>query len=482
MPLEPHRDRKGVNVVMRTGLEYKMNVHNNCVCNEFRALTERHLIDKGARPEEGVLVEALEMMRPWLKDKLVPLGYMEVVNGYRGAKKRRYYSAYLWLRDKGYTKKHDRIRMFVKKERFSDADVKVKPPRAIQYRTPEFTLRAMRYVRKFEDHYYKELVMGVASGTRVVAKGLNWEERAQLVVEKASYFRTPKFVLIDYSAFDSTQTESHLRAVHKMYSWVFGKGVKRLFKAQLFNKCRTQHGIKYEVRGTGMSGDPDTALKNTLLNVMCLQWLVKQAGVVKYDMLVDGDDSILILEESIDVTAVERFGFIPKVEVVDNIHKVEFCQSRIIFRPKPLFVRNPRKVLAACCICLRDFKGRWRDWLASVGQCERAVNAGVPVLSILGRVLDELSEKKIQDRDLERRMAGMEVKDQPITDVARCTFAEAWGIPPGIQQVLEQHLTSDCIWVASNYENLQNVESLSRQRTWYECGDESGGSCWWCGS
>lgn len=150
-----------MHVVMRTGLEYKVNTHNNCVCNEYRALVERHLIDKGARVDDGVLDQAYSLLSKYLVDKLNPITYREVISKYRGVKKQRYYNAWLWLRDKGYGKKHDRIRMFVKRERFSDADLKVKPPRAIQFRTPEFTLRAMRYVRPFEEHYYKELTCGV---------------------------------------------------------------------------------------------------------------------------------------------------------------------------------------------------------------------------------------------------------------------------------------------------------------------------------
>lgn len=459
---------------------YGVAVHNNCICNEARALCERHLVER-----RKVLVNEREWMnvaretKQYYRDKLTPLRYRTVIEGYSGNKKRRYIRALDNLRNGGLEPKHARVKMFVKNERFDSWAIERKPPRAIQYRTPEYNLCLMRYIKAFEEWYYPKLKYGVVSGTRIIAKGLNWKQRAELLVQKASHFVKPKYIMTDYTAFDSTIDVPHLKSTHSKYRKVFGAPL-RLLNAQINNVGKTRHGIKYRVRGTRMSGDADTACGNTIVNLDAIHGVLRKSGISKYDMLVDGDDSVIIVEDEseYDVGYYEQLGLVVKHEVVHHLADVEFCQSRIVWTAAgPLFVRHPCKVLSNGALCRRDYPGRYDSWLAAVGACEKACNPGVPVLSVFGSVLDGLSASKLYDDDLKRRMEYMKMEDcsVAITMEARASMTRAWGIPIDVQIGLEKVIAEECM----SYD-LKDDEQLQRTRTWYECRYEPSSRSWWC--
>lgn len=466
--------------VLTTGLEYPTNVPSNCLCNELYALTHRHLVEKVVDydPElwKAISAETLK----FFMDELEPLTLRQVVDGYSGAKKRRYERAKEYIYEHGLQSKHARIKMFIKNERFPKDQINIKPPRAIQYRTPEFTLCFMKYVRPMEEHYYPILTYGGVSGTRVVAKGLNAEQRAEIFMEKVRSFKRPKYVCIDHSAFDSTIRKDHIVATHRKYRRVFGKRCSWLMRMQLRNKGVTRGGIKYEVEGTRMSGDADTALGNTIINLDAIYGVLKHSGISKYDIMVDGDDGILVIEEEdeIDLSLFSKFGFVTKSKIVRDLHEIDFCQSRLVFRPRPIFVRDPRRAISNACLAKIKRKNQL-EWLASYGECEFAVNQGVPILMQFGKSLKDASSSKAFDRDVVRRMELQVETCSEITDHARLSFYRSFGVPPPLQEMLEEEI-SDSIRIYIR--DFKNDEQLQRTWTWSILSDEPSGSCWWyCG-
>lgn len=473
---------KGKYFVLRElGVEEQMSAYGSCVCNELDALRFRHLIDRGAQMDDSW--EKITRQTEKFYDPLEKITNMEVISRYTGNKRTRYLKAHYQLQHEGLTPRDVRVKMFVKTERFWTKDIGVKPPRAIQFRSPKFNLCLLRYITPFEEHHYASLKYGVVSDTRVVAKGLNWVQRAKLFIDKASHFTNPLFINLDYSAFDSTITLRHLKSTHRKYVKSFGREIRGLLRHQLYNKGSTRQ-LRYKVTGTRMSGDADTGCGNTIINLDALYGFFLYNGIKKYDMLVDGDDSIVIVEKGalLDFSYFTRIGLIAKVTTTEDMFQVEFCQSRLVLADEPVFVRNPKKVLSATRLCLRPYLHKISDWAASVGACELAVNPGVPVLQVLGWQLSQLSAKRVFDRDLEARMLGMKNnKVKPITDLARLTFEHAWGVTIEMQLLIERILTEPSVSIYRTDSLLTNRddEQIQRTRLLYECSPELGGSSWW---
>lgn len=444
-------------------------------------------MEKDVQMEEGLWRKYSRETEKWFKSELEEMSFKDIISRYSGSKRKLYEKARDELYQYGLQSKHADVRMFVKAERFEWCDMEVKPPRAIQYRGPHYNLCLAKYVIPFEEAYYPSLHYGGVTKTRVIMKGLNNRSRAKLFYEKAQAFVRPKFCMIDHSAFDSTITVEHLKSTHRKYATAFGRKCRRLFRAQLKTTGRTKNGIKYVVTGTRMSGDADTGLGNTIVNLDAIYGVLRESGITKYDIIVDGDDAVIIIEEEddIQVAAFRKMGFQTKFGTTTNIHHVDFCQCRLILQPEPLFVRKPIRVISNSTTALKRFP-RFEGWIAAYGECEKSVVPGVPVLQAYCAMLEAVSDKRYYDQDLIRRMP-VEGRTQ-ITDVARMTFWEAFGVAPPLQEMMEEEFTAKGkarlgLLQACYPANcaIKDDELLSRQRAWSQHGNEYGSSRWWCG-
>lgn len=405
-----------------------------------------------------------------------------MVNKYTGAKKRAYVRALENLRANGLEERHTRVKMFIKVDKMAQETVETKPPRAIQYRAPEYNLKLSRYIQAIEEEYYPTLTYGTSS--RVIAKGLNQIERAKLIIGKKLHYAQPLFLQLDHSAFDASISVQWLKETHAKYLKVcpFRK-FHKLLKRQLLNIGETRSGIKYRIKGTRMSGDPDTALGNTIINLDAIYFVLTSSGITKFDMLVDGDDSIVIIEKEdyklYQHQLFETLGFNTKISITDKLERAEFCQSRIVMTNPPKFVRNPcRAVSHAVCTPNTFHKDAYNWWLNAVGRCEISLNSGVPVLQALGQSLQS-GQKELWTDELKERMRYEQlIGASPITPAARESFHRAWGIEPWLQCWLEETLLANRVL---DLENSENAQSISRSRSGMERRVELSSSSWWCG-
>lgn len=343
------------------------------------------------------------------------------------------------LKEKGFERKMAYVKMFVKPDRWPADIVSQKPPRAIQYRSAEFNLMLASYLMPVEHKIYE---MIKPHGTRVVAKGLNLRQRAELVQEKLKNFSNPQFINLDHSKFDSTVNITHLKELHRIYRKLCGKKVQNYLQYQYRNRGFTKHGIKYTSKATRCSGDFDTGLGNTLINIACILEVFHK---VKHDFILDGDDAVIIVERGtqIDVANFEKFGFQTVLEVVDNIEQIDFCHGKIIDNEGWVFSRDPIRAISNQMACRKayDVKGMAR-YLAGVGKCELACSAGVPILQAWGQRLASYSDKPLMEQDVEWKMRSMapNEKVKEITPQARLTFEKAWNISPALQIAIEDML------------------------------------------
>lgn len=417
---------------------HQVVVHNSCICNELQALRKRHLVFRDAKVDKPFFRKHQNEFIKKLNLQCEVATYREVVEAYDGAKRRTYEAAYHKIRGPRYEKTWSNISMFVKPDKYARAEIRDKAPRAIQYRTPMFNLLIAKYLKPLEHVYYQHLGQ---LGLKVVAKGMNNEQRAQNICDAAELFDDPVFFLCDHSKFDSHVTVDHLRFIHKIYDKVYkSRYLMRLLQYQINNTGYSKNGIKYKVRGTRMSGDYDTALGNTLLNHYILSLAFRK---VRHHLLLDGDDSVIVLERrslpEVDLQAFSRCGMETVYSVVSSLSDVEFCRSKLILvDDKPRFARDPHRALSNLTVSLKRYSGSdvWIRYVAGIGMGELAMSNGVPVLGPIALAMSKLSDRPIFDLDYAYK--GTPGAWLPITDTARIAYARMFGVSPEDQESIER--------------------------------------------
>lgn len=457
---------------------YKVGVHDGCICNEYVSLVNRHLVYKDVPFDLSLWRMVSDRTKRFYREKLMPYTYTKVLTEIKACKRKIYIAAMKKITTVGLWSQA-RIKMFIKPDRYPVDVIYDKAPRAIQYRSPEFNLCFMKYIKPIEKWTYNNLTYEVVSNTRVIAKGLNQLERGKLLVEKVSYFDDPKFVLIDHSAFDSTISEHHLRSTHEKY-WklISGKEFRWCCQQQIRNVGYTKHGIRYTVNGTRMSGDADTALGNCIVNADIIYGVCFLSGISKYDFMLDGDDAVIILEndEHLESSWFGKLGFQTKIQEVNEIEKVDFCQSRPVqVDGNTMFVRNPIRAMSHYSVTRNRLpKGKLRALMAGIGLCENSVHHGVPIYSAFAKAV---RHKKIYlTEELRRRMEGYKPRHairEPSLPT-RLSFAKAWDIP-----ITDQILWEDRITAATVNLDFENDEYLSWTRQRWELSSESSSCGWW---
>lgn len=396
--------------------------------------------------------------------------FTSIINKFTGKKKRQYYNAMLNIvNGKLDMRKAAMVKMFIKPDRWPEDVIRTKAPRAIQYRSKEYNLMLATWLDPVEQKLYDHIKH---RGTRVVAKGLNNRERAELWMQKVEDYSSPVFINLDHSKFDSTVNVKHLMNLHRIYKRIVGKGIYGLLKYQLKNICYTDTGVKYKTQGTRCSGDYDTGLGNTLINIACILQCFRK--IQKYDFMLDGDDAIIVIEsidrDNLDIGDFEKFGFETVLSFHRDRHAVEFCQSRILDIGGPYFVRNPIRAISNTMVINKNYGFKFMSrYLAGVGLGELAMNKGVPILQQQGARLAETSNLPYYDADVSWQMANLGTKPciATVTPQARMSMEKTWGITVQMQKYIEASLLPMTIsYIARADVRILNYDLESLYRAW----------------
>lgn len=416
--------------------------HNGCLCNQIIALQYRHQIEtpKCASLEEFNSIQQklkpTELLQPWTFDA--------VCNTYTGAWRTKYLKAKKSLLANGLKPYHSNLTMFVKDDK--EHGEPSKAGRAIQYRSPEFCLMQAIFTKPVEKWFYN---LREADGSLVVGK-CDGYKIAEALETKASNYKNPCFILLDASKFDTCVDIKWLKWVMKViracFPKKFWKLIYKLWSQTLINIGRTNKGLKYRTHGTRASGDMDTGLGNSIIMWSMLTRYLDLAGV-KGSILVNGDDSVLVLDRSdlhlLDERCFKRWGFNMKREVVYSIDDVEFCQAKIVRTEYGVtMARNPVRVLRRTgwsTILYRDKA----SFARGLGLCENAASYGVPIAGVIGQKLMEFGSTRPRFvntymYDLFKLMDAPWKRFKPnITSEARVSYYLAWGITPADQIIIE---------------------------------------------
>lgn len=413
---------------------WQVRVAGNCLHNQYKALAERHIVDrsyigfdrrlflKSVRRPFHMLWNAMDFT------KVAKASLQDVVNGYSGGKKKMYERAKKEVETKEFNKKWAKVRMFVKPDKRIICEAQSKVPRAIQYRKPEFNILMAQYLRPLEEKLFN---WKDDQGLRSFAKGRNLQQRAQDILNIHSKFKDPVILCTDHSKFDSFVNETHLKTIHKFYLKVHpSKFLFNLLKCQINNSGFSVQGLRYKVRATRMSGDYDTSLGNCLLNFLVLHAWMDLCGIEGH-VYVDGDDALVFMEKSqvgnVNADVFKQLGFQTDVEIKD-LNTFEFCQTKLIRSDPPVLARDPIKVLSNLQVSLKKYSpGYWPRLFNGKVVCEFWANQGVPyVCAFMSRLLNGKLGFAIPPEDLRRWIMVKDHVKAKTTMQAHIDLERAW--------------------------------------------------------
>jgi DNA-binding transcriptional regulator YhcF (GntR family) len=424
-----------------------------CDCNEAVALNSRHLQSNEDRALDDIpmIKEAFELVRKQIPVREhLPYSRQLVLSRKKGGKFYTYQRALESLKSKPITECDATLKMFIKNERMSDPD---KAPRAIQARNPRYNLELQTYINVIEDY-----VFHLPIDKAVSTKCYDQDRKAQCLKFAWDEFAEPVAILADHSRFDSRIHSEWLKAEHEYYKSFFPGDdyLSWLLKFQLHNHGATRNGVSYSIRGSRASGDANTSIGNSIVNLAIIAYWLKG---IRYRVLVDGDDSVIIIEASdlhkVDMKRLEGMGFGTTTGLAYEFEEIDFCQCKpVLCADGWRMVRNPQRVIDRSTVCIDANYTRldlFKRWLRSVGECELSINRGVPVLQSFAKFLIRCSDRSItlRDVDMTNRKSSRDYS-HVITEDARRSFAKAFHMSIGQQIDFENYfdklvLTADVI-------------------------------------
>lgn len=468
-----HKTRE-FTVLTGLGPDHNLGVYDNSVDTIERAFAERYFLCKdgeGFRPAFKVgpsnyRTPEFSAFRKEVMEHMPSLPVMtsqQVVDTYRGPKRRVYQNALHSLEEEGLTEADAHLSAFVK---FEKQDVE-KAPRVINPRSARYNLRLGKYLKHAEHKFFRAINKAFGGRTRAtVIKGMNADQAADVLVEKWQQFDDPVAVGLDASKFDMHVSIAALLYEHSFYKALFPNcaELRWLLKLQLRNKgvARAVDGtVKFTMEGTRCSGDLNTSLGNCI--IMCaLVWAYSKVRGIRVELANNGDDCVVFMERRDEPAFRDGLsnwfkakGFAMAVEpTVDVLEQVEFCQSHPVqLSTGWRMVRNVTACLIKDPICLLSIPNDkvYRKWLAAIGMCGSHLAAGVPVLSefydVFSRAGTSCSQGMLQEvfknRSQLHLAQGLSAGD--VDARARVSFYYAFGILPDDQRQLERFYQSATI-------------------------------------
>lgn len=396
--------------------------------------------------------------------KVSPLKDEEFVSYYGGAKRRCYDAAVESLRDQPLIEKDCRVKVFTKDEYRKPGGA----PRAIQPRSPRFNVKIGRYIKHLEHKIFSSIneIFDPTREHKTVAKGMNMNDRGNVIAAMWDSFADPIAVGLDASRFDqhiNTLLLKHEHAIYHMWSTGTGEdlpNLSTLLRSQLVNEgvySGCDGKLRYKVNGCRMSGDMNTSLGNVIIMCSLMYAYFDYVGLRgKIKLLNDGDDCVIIM----DSRNLARFknglqdwflemGITMEYDgIYRTLEEVEFCQCRPTrygngWRLTP----RPTKRLYSDLISTKPLNSKkvYLKQLGAIAGCGLAMSTGMPIYQSFYGWLARGSTPWIpQEGDYyfkyrQELIEGLTMKTRPPTDDERNSFYFAFDITPAEQLLMERY-------------------------------------------
>ena len=465
---ESYKDRKFV-VTTNLGPKHNLGVcHNNIDVIE-RAFVERYFLckqdDGSFRPAHHVAPNSyasrsLREFRTIVIDcmpSLPRLSHQQVVDMYKGPKKRVYQSAMESIYHTPLSEVDSFLTSFVK---FGKQDVD-KAGRIINPRSPRYNLELGRFLKHSEHHYFNAINKAFGSRTKAtIIKGFNADVSASILHDKWSIFTNPVAVGLDASKFDMHVSQVALRYEHSFYNALFpgSRRLRQLLRWQLINRGTAylpDGNIDFTMIGTRSSGDLNTSLGNCIIMCSLIYAYSKERGV-DIELANNGDDCVVFMEEDDRLRFMVGFdnwfvakGFSMTLEQpVYMFDRVEFCQTKpVCLETGWRMMRNHEAILTKDTMCLVPITNNtsYRKWLGAVGECGLNCSYGSPVQQAFYECLLR-NGIKASDGYKAAIFNGTSMMTRQVNSYSTCITAEArasyffaFGIYPDAQIEIEQY-------------------------------------------
>jgi hypothetical protein len=189
----------------------------------------------------------------------------------------------------------------------------------------------------------------------------------------------------DFSRFDRTISSRALDVERRIYEGCGLSGPALQVFLRQYNTCGVgAHNISYDINATRKSGDPNTTIGNSIINLLVSTFAATKAmgfGIKRdpstiVNLLVGGDDSIVQPYFPLDADVFEhvfvQLGFSPKL-VSTSYPEVSFFSAR--FLPTSTgYVLTPKlgRVLAKCGHSVQP-QNNVKGWLQGVARGNKAI-------------------------------------------------------------------------------------------------------------
>lgn len=481
-------DRRGC--VYSRPVEYarEYGLHKHTVQEELKTLTNRHLFETPTPQVDSeewkeFLVQARTLARQIGR---VPRAKFTALLGKKnGRKLKRYWGGINKYLRQGLTKKDSRITEMQKLEFYERSKIAEKEDRGIQFRSTQYNAALASHL-----HNVEERLIHLHDGEhRIVMKGLKPDECMKCIACGTEDFKDPVFLCFDHARFDA-HVHWLLLLVEYMIYYYCRRGNPEMMRYlfwQLSNIGYSFGGIKYMMRGKRMSGDVNTGLGNTLLNLCMLRALLAYFGI-KGRVFLNGDDSVVICEREDAKIIMDNYkeffaklGMKTEGEMVDDLFKAEFCQNRPCWIDGELkSVRDPMKVISTVGQSGSTHDEQtMREVVKATCLCEFALNGtNCPVISpYVKRVyntvenarvmLDNRWRYKVEAYNLDI-MGKTKIPEPAVSESSRYYFWRSWGIDPGEQIMIENQLIEQQVQLLPDRkEKVKNkVEEYPLDWTW----------------
>lgn len=435
------------------------SVHNNSLNNLLRGLNERVFYTDNKRTERLVPhTGAFDALNVFINDfkvvELAPWTLEQFAGSYTGSQYSRYRRAVDSLALMPLSKRDCKVSTFVKCEKINFSLKQDPAPRVIQPRDPRFNAAIGKFVKPLEKLIYKRL--GRLYKLPCVAKGFDVYQTGDIMYHKWNMFKQPCAISLDASRFDQHCSVEALKWTHRVYrSFCKDPEFAWLLSMMLVNKghgsCKDGY-VKYQIHGSRMSGDMDTALGNCLLMTAMTYSLCKSLNIT-HEVMDNGDDIVVVMDRSDEDrfrAAVqpwyEALGFRMKVEpTVYELEHIEFCQMHPVFDGSGWRMVRNVVALAKDLVCTTN-QQQASQWLQAIGLGGISLTAGMPVyqefylwLSKFGKKRNNTSKWKLFQSSGFFRLSSM-VQRSPceVTPAARLSFEKAFGYSFAQQESLEE--------------------------------------------
>lgn len=434
--------------------------YNKCACNEFAAITKRHALGpikgfnhnnqelKSLRSEVENCSKALSAL---VKGRCT---HQTLVNNTRPALRGRYINAHKnivnnrIIIDDHYSK----LSTFIKYEKAA-IEKKEKPARLIQFRSYEYLYSLKSYVL---DHTLTikenpDIAWNGQKISEILTKYHNQVGCADVLRRSWDEFANPVAVCMDHSKFDGHYGPELLEIEHMYWNTLYkSKFLKYLLSKQFNNRGRTQNGLRYKMRGHRCSGEYTTSEGNSLINYAMIVCFVKHCGITKFRIHVNGDDSVLIIDQSElhKLRSVEFFRNFNMETEIDkiayNFEAISYCQcSPIRINGQYKMTKEPWRAMSRAAYCDSKYFKCLNRFLAGSALCDLLSYQGVPVLQSFFLMLIRLTNLSRPLGSVDKRPSQYSGYDKisiiPVDETTREDFSVAFGMEPSEQINMEKY-------------------------------------------